>query len=127
MMIFACRDGQEDAAAAAHRRADRHGELDSYFASYSHYGIHEEMLKDRPSSSPFCMHFPPDKARTEAYRDFMWRNRELFAGKVNVAGGGVVVMWAQIVLDVGCGTGILSMFAARAGAKLVIGAHVVHD
>ncbi|GLD51168.1 protein arginine N-methyltransferase 3, partial [Lates japonicus] len=47
-----------------------------------------------------------DKVRTESYRDFMYRNPEVFRDKV--------------VLDVGCGTGILSMFAARAGAKKVI-------
>ncbi|XP_054470652.1 protein arginine N-methyltransferase 3 isoform X2 [Anoplopoma fimbria] len=70
----------------------REDEDEAYFSSYGHYGIHEEMLKD--------------KVRTESYRDFMYRNPEVFKDKV--------------VLDVGCGTGILSMFAARAGAKQVI-------
>lgn len=64
-----------------------------YFNSYDHFGIHEEMLKD--------------ETRTLAYRDAIYQNRHLFKDKV--------------VLDVGCGTGILSMFAARSGAKHVIG------
>lgn len=71
----------------------REDEDEAYFSSYGHYSIHEEMLKD--------------KVRTESYRDFMYLNPEVFKDKV--------------VLDVGCGTGILSMFAARAGAKMVIG------
>lgn len=66
---------------------------DYYFDSYSHYGIHEEMIKDR--------------VRTETYRAAILNNKHLFEGK--------------IVLDVGCGTGILSMFAAQAGAKHVYG------
>ena len=64
---------------------------DYYFDSYAHFGIHEEMLKD--------------EVRTLTYRNSMWHNKHLFKGKV--------------VLDVGCGTGILSMFAAKAGAKHV--------
>ena len=48
-----------------------------------------------------------DEVRTLTYRNSMYHNKHLFKGK--------------IVLDVGCGTGILSMFAARAGAKRVIG------
>lgn len=67
--------------------------MDYYFDSYSHFGIHEEMLKDQ--------------VRTSAYQRAIIRNRDLFEGKV--------------VLDIGCGTGILCMFAASAGAKLVIG------
>ncbi|XP_019849695.1 PREDICTED: protein arginine N-methyltransferase 1-like isoform X2 [Amphimedon queenslandica] len=66
---------------------------DYYFDSYSHFGIHEEMLKD--------------EIRTLTYRNAMYHNRHLFKGKV--------------ILDVGCGTGILSMFAVRAGAKHVYG------
>lgn len=47
-----------------------------------------------------------DAVRTDAYRDFAYNNKYLLKNKV--------------VLDVGCGTGILSMFCAKAGAKKVI-------
>ncbi|XP_046402126.1 protein arginine N-methyltransferase 1-B isoform X3 [Ischnura elegans] len=66
---------------------------DYYFDSYAHFGIHEEMLKD--------------EVRTLSYRNSMYHNKHLFKGKV--------------VLDIGCGTGILSMFAAKAGASKVYG------
>jgi len=39
-----------------------------------------------------------DEVRTMAYKNAIMRNKHLFEGKV--------------VLDVGCGTGILSIFAA---------------
>ena len=45
--------------------------------------------------------------RTLSYKDFMHKNRQLFEGKV--------------VLDIGCGSGILSIFAAQSGARRVIG------
>jgi len=70
---------------------DSQNKLDYYFDSYSHYGIHEDMLKD--------------KARTKAYEMAITKSPELFKDK--------------IVLDVGCGTGVLSIFAAKAGAKHV--------
>mmetsp|Transcript_11306 Transcript_11306/g.17113 ORF Transcript_11306/g.17113 Transcript_11306/m.17113 type:complete len:454 (+) Transcript_11306:75-1436(+) len=66
---------------------------DYYFDSYSHYGIHEEMLKD--------------EVRTRTYQTAILNNKHLFKDK--------------IVLDVGCGTGILSMFCAQAGARHVYG------
>jgi len=62
-----------------------------YFQSYEDIGTHELMLRDHP--------------RMEAYRDAIMRNSEAMQGKT--------------VLDVGCGTGILSMMAAKAGAKVV--------
>jgi protein arginine N-methyltransferase 1 len=72
---------------------NHHEVKDSYFSSYSHFGIHEDMLKD--------------EVRTKSYMLACKNNAEQFKDK--------------IVLDVGCGTGILSIFAAQAGAKHVYG------
>ncbi|URE37168.1 Protein arginine n-methyltransferase [Musa troglodytarum] len=63
----------------------------AYFRAYSHIGVHEEMLKDR--------------VRTETYRAAIMRYQHLISDKV--------------VLDVGCGTGILAIFCAFAGARRV--------
>ncbi|KAF8075682.1 hypothetical protein N665_1072s0012 [Sinapis alba] len=65
---------------------------ENYFGSYSSFGIHKEMISD--------------KVRTEAYMDALLKNPSLLCGSV--------------VMDVGCGTGILSLFAAQAGASRVI-------
>ena len=70
--------------------------LDYVTDPYGHVGLHVMMLKD--------------ESRTVAYRDAILSNKHLFEDKV--------------VLDVGCGTGIFSMFAAQAGAARVIGVDV---
>lgn len=61
--------------------------------------------------SHFCLQFEQemlkDEVRTLTYRNAMYHNKHVFKDK--------------IVLDVGSGTGILSMFAANAGAKHVYG------
>ena len=48
-----------------------------------------------------------DTVRTKAYMNAIVQNKHLFKDKV--------------VLDIGCGTSILCLFAAKAGAKKVIG------
>lgn len=73
--------------------SDMENKKDYYFNSYSSYYIHEQMLQDR--------------VRTGTYQKAILENPEIFKDK--------------IVLDIGCGTGILSIFAARAGAKHVYG------
>ncbi|KAH9643635.1 hypothetical protein HF086_006111 [Spodoptera exigua] len=62
-----------------------------YFSSYEDLDVHKLMLEDEP--------------RTLAYRNAILNNKEYFKDKV--------------VMDVGCGTGILSIFCAQAGAKKV--------
>ena len=64
-----------------------------YFNTYDKIDIHRQMIDD--------------KVRTKSYRDYIYQNKHIFKDK--------------IVLDVGCGTGILSLFAAKSGAKKVIG------
>ncbi|XP_010548677.1 PREDICTED: protein arginine N-methyltransferase 1.1-like [Tarenaya hassleriana] len=71
---------------------------DYYFDSYSHFGIHEEMLKD--------------VVRTKTYQNVIYQNKFLFKDK--------------IVLDVGAGTGILSLFCAKAGARHVYAVECSH-
>lgn len=66
-------------------------QLDYYFDSYSYMDIHEEMLQD--------------DIRTNAYRNAIEKNPQLFKDKV--------------VMDIGAGSGVLSMFAVKAGAKKV--------
>ena len=70
----------------------------------------------RYENPPFSAHFCSDalveemlkdSVRTLSYRNAIYQNSHIFANKV--------------VLDVGCGTGILSMFCVKAGAKHVIG------
>jgi len=62
-----------------------------YFDSYDDLEVHRLMLCDSP--------------RTESYRDAILKNQDFFAGKV--------------VMDVGAGSGILSLFCKQAGAKKV--------
>ncbi|KAI1325651.1 S-adenosyl-L-methionine-dependent methyltransferase [Xylariaceae sp. FL0255] len=71
---------------------DKEDESKYYWESYAGIEIHETMLKDT--------------VRTDAYRDFIYDNKHLFKGKT--------------VLDIGCGSGILSMFCAKAGAARVL-------
>lgn len=96
-----CSNERKEERSEKERRAERKKERrersknvcnESYFCSYSHFGIHQEMLSD--------------KVRTESYQKAILGNPQVFRD--------------SMVLDVGCGTGILSMFAASAGAKSVI-------
>ncbi|VDP73964.1 unnamed protein product [Schistosoma mattheei] len=72
----------------------------SYFGSYGHFEIHGEMINDR--------------VRTESYVNFILSNaNKHFKNK--------------IILDVGSGSGILSIIAAQAGASHVYGVEAADE
>uniref|UniRef100_A0A8C9H6E8 type I protein arginine methyltransferase n=1 Tax=Piliocolobus tephrosceles TaxID=591936 RepID=A0A8C9H6E8_9PRIM len=73
------------------KNKDLGAENSEYFNSYNYIHIHEDMIKD--------------EVRTRTYYNAIRKNEHLIKDK--------------IVLDVGCGTGILSFFAAKYGAKHV--------
>ncbi|KAM3963332.1 arginine methyltransferase 8 [Aphomia sociella] len=63
----------------------------NYFESYEDLEVHKLMLEDEP--------------RNQTYKDAIMNNKSYIKNKT--------------VMDVGCGTGILSIFCAQAGAKKV--------
>ncbi|XP_029102008.1 protein arginine N-methyltransferase 6 [Scleropages formosus] len=73
------------------RKLDKSVQDHLYFDSYADVSIHEEMIAD--------------SVRTDAYRLGIARNGAAIRGKA--------------VLDVGAGTGVLSVFCAQAGARKV--------
>ena len=77
---------------------------DKYFESYERTCIHEEMINDR--------------IRTNAYRDAILRKNNNTNNNNNENND--YWMKDKTVLEVGCGTGILSIFAAQAGARKVV-------
>ncbi|TYI30244.1 hypothetical protein ES332_A05G372500v1 [Gossypium tomentosum] len=109
--FFGC-DGEDDKTSA-----------DYYFDSYSHFGIHEVSVQQlghlnlvsflstylwNGSASEMLK----DVVRTKTYQNVIYRNKFLFQNKV--------------VLDVGAGTGILSLFCAKAGAAHVYAVECSH-
>lgn len=76
---------------AKKRKADKSRQDSLYFDSYTDVTIHEEMIADH--------------VRTNTYRTAILKNSDSIRGKT--------------VLDVGAGTGVLSVFCVQAGARKV--------
>lgn len=83
--------GQDGSVIMSGGDAEKAADYANYFCSYAYLHHQAQMLKDH--------------VRMHAYHSSVMNNKEEFAGKV--------------VLDVGAGSGILSMWAAQAGAAKV--------
>ncbi|XVE54120.1 hypothetical protein DITRI_Ditri03aG0055900 [Diplodiscus trichospermus] len=91
--------GEPDVSFVVCDGVDDKTSADYYFDSYSHFvPVFQEMLKD--------------VVRTKTYQNVIYKNKFLFQNKV--------------VLDVGAGTGILSLFCAKAGAAHVYAVECSH-
>lgn len=80
-----------------------------YFDSYAKIGIHADMLGDT--------------VRTESYRDAIRALVPRAAASSAATAGATTAAAAAagpVVLDVGCGTGVLSLFSVQAGARRVV-------
>uniref|UniRef100_A0A8C6WKJ8 Protein arginine N-methyltransferase 6 n=1 Tax=Neogobius melanostomus TaxID=47308 RepID=A0A8C6WKJ8_9GOBI len=91
ILVCFCGFFLEMSHAGKKRKLDKSRQDRLYFDSYTDVTIHEEMIADH--------------VRTGTYRTAILGNSEAIRGKV--------------VLDVGAGTGVLSMFCVQAGARKV--------
>ncbi|CAK9298485.1 unnamed protein product [Gordionus sp. m RMFG-2023] len=99
-----CTNGQNDGTSTPNKTDIPPCNEKLYFDSYSYIEIHEEMLKDR--------------IRTESYKNAIFSKYKPLINDDNSIPQNV--FQDKIVLDIGCGSGILSLFAAQANAHKVI-------
>ncbi|PHT81191.1 hypothetical protein T459_14206 [Capsicum annuum] len=65
--------------------------------------VRNEVIREKVEVASVGDKMREDRARTDSYRNAIFQHQSFIAGKV--------------VVDVGCGTGILSIFCAQAGAR----------
>ncbi|KAA3477214.1 protein arginine N-methyltransferase 1.1 [Gossypium australe] len=106
--------GETDVSFVDSDAGDDKTSADYYFDSYSHFGIfsYSSYFEFTKFSFTAFQEMLKDVVRTKTYQNVIYQNKFLFQNKV--------------VLDVGAGTGILSLFCAKAGAAHVYAVECSH-